>query len=307
VQFSSLRHDAMLKTAETSNPGSSSFSPSSNIANQPARMAAPTANASAACQALNTLQAQILQHRDNLTALRTIQAPGFVNSPGFRGTTDILYSCVVTLVACIYTALHLNVPAKSSLGYTLAYKGKWVFIGLIAPELVLYLAILQFAEACSLVKELNKLLKTDASFERKKPKPGDVEVGIDREDPERAQGNRASSDGYGGAQDSTPGLNDSIQSVNSDSIMAATDGATTSAVTRAIAVDGSATQNENIRKSELAAGMDDDLTNNGNTISTTRFYTQHWRAAQLTRSGGLPVGSQIRFLCRYGRHRGSSS
>jgi len=42
--------------------------------------------------ALDTLEAQILQNKDNLTALRLIRAPSFVESPQFRGTTAIIYS-----------------------------------------------------------------------------------------------------------------------------------------------------------------------------------------------------------------------
>ncbi|KAK3359484.1 hypothetical protein B0T25DRAFT_448037 [Lasiosphaeria hispida] len=121
-------------------------------------------NTTATLLALDSLEALILQNRDNLTALRTISAPSFVSSPEFRGTTSIIYSCIVTLIACIYTALHLNVPTSSGVFRTLAYKGKWVFAGLVAPELVLYLAISQFIEARNLVKELNILL--DAKGEK---------------------------------------------------------------------------------------------------------------------------------------------
>lgn len=106
-----------------------------------------------------SLEVLISQNKNNLTALQTIRAPGFVSSPEVRGTTDIVFSCVVTLIACIYTALHLNVPMQSGLLYNLILKGKWVFIGLLAPELVLYLAISQFLQARSLVKELNALLE----------------------------------------------------------------------------------------------------------------------------------------------------
>jgi hypothetical protein len=126
--------------------------------------------------ALDTLEAQILQNKDNLTALRLIRAPSFVESPQFRGTTAIIYSCVVTLIACIYTALHLNVPTRSGLANTIAYKGKWVVIGLIAPELVLYLAISQFLEARALVRNLNRLL------DERKPKPGDLEAAVEKPD-----------------------------------------------------------------------------------------------------------------------------
>lgn len=46
----------------------------------------------------------------NRTTLRTQIAPGLVLNPTCRGTLDILWSCVLTITACIYTALHLNVP-----------------------------------------------------------------------------------------------------------------------------------------------------------------------------------------------------
>lgn len=104
------------------------------------------------------LQAMILENHENLTALGTIPAPSFVSSPGFRGTTDIIFSCAITLVACIYTALHLNIPNSGKQTHTIASKAKWVFIGLIALEIVLYLAVSQFLEARNLVKELNTLL-----------------------------------------------------------------------------------------------------------------------------------------------------
>jgi hypothetical protein len=117
------------------------------------------ANASVAVAPLRAL---ILQNQDNLTALGTIRAPNFVSNGRFRGTTSIVQSCVVTLVACIYTALHLNVPASSKLTYTFANKGIWVFVGLIAPEIVLCLAVSLFLEARRLAKELNALAASGA-------------------------------------------------------------------------------------------------------------------------------------------------
>lgn len=81
------------------------------------------------------IQTKLQANYKNLTALRTIPAPPWVEAPSFRGTTDILYSCVITLIACIYTALHLNIPPpKSNLVWQ---KVKWVFSALIAPEIVL--------------------------------------------------------------------------------------------------------------------------------------------------------------------------
>ena len=40
---------------------------------------------------------------------------------GKRGTWTILSSCIITLTLCVYTSLHLNIPAhKTSLKATLA-------------------------------------------------------------------------------------------------------------------------------------------------------------------------------------------
>lgn len=103
------------------------------------------------------VQSQIFNNKGNLTALKTILAPSFVASPELRGTLTILWSCVITLIACIYTALHQNVPGETGRLRALATKGKWVLIGLLAPEVVLYLACSQFLEARRLANELNRI------------------------------------------------------------------------------------------------------------------------------------------------------
>ena len=94
----------------------------------------------------------------NLTALKTEIVSSWVVGPQFRGTSDILWSCIVTLTACIYTAIHLNVPpARKGNWHFIWRKTKWVCLALFAPELVLYCAYRQFSEARKLVKELNDL------------------------------------------------------------------------------------------------------------------------------------------------------
>lgn len=73
----------------------------------------------------------------NLTALRTVIAPGWVAGPGDRGTWDILYSCLFTLLLCVYTAIHLNVPPPDDIKFSFwLRKTKWVAIAVFAPELV---------------------------------------------------------------------------------------------------------------------------------------------------------------------------
>ena len=97
----------------------------------------------------------------NRTTLHTEISPPWVSSSETRGTSDILWSCLITLTACVYTALHLNVPPanEGKLGFYWR-KSKWVAIALFAPEVVLYCALTQFLEARKLVKELNELWTT---------------------------------------------------------------------------------------------------------------------------------------------------
>jgi hypothetical protein len=104
-----------------------------------------------------TFEALLFANRVNNTALRSIAAPGWVSSPGYRGTSDIIWSCSITIVACIYTALHLNVPSRTSWGQLFLYKGKWVLAGVFMPELGLMLAISQFLQARTFVAEMSKL------------------------------------------------------------------------------------------------------------------------------------------------------
>lgn len=98
----------------------------------------------------------------NFTALRTVIAPPWVSSQNYRSTSDILWSCILTLTACVYTVLHLNVSStKPKLLDNL--KLKWVTTTLFAPELVLFLACFQYLEATWLMKELNRLQRQSMS------------------------------------------------------------------------------------------------------------------------------------------------
>src|SRR4051812_33110876 len=62
----------------------------------------------------DSLYAELERIQDNHTALHSTIAPSWVSAPNIRGTSDILYSCLLTLFACIYTALHLNVPPRGT-------------------------------------------------------------------------------------------------------------------------------------------------------------------------------------------------
>jgi hypothetical protein len=77
------------------------------------------------------------------------QTTNFVRSPDTRGTLDILWSCLFTIIACTWTVQHLNVPEQRN-GRDQGLKGnikwmtknfwtslKWMLVTMIAPEFLL--------------------------------------------------------------------------------------------------------------------------------------------------------------------------
>ena len=74
---------------------------------------------------------------------------GFVANPNCgRGTVEILWQCLTTILLCIYTALHLNIPPepenwRQNLKRTLP----WILVGILAPEVVCYRALREWSSA----------------------------------------------------------------------------------------------------------------------------------------------------------------
>ena len=107
---------------------------------------------------ISLIELEISDAAGNLTMLNTRIAPAWASTSGVRGTSAILYSCTLTLVVCVYTALHLNVaPPDKGRWQFFWRKLKWVAAALFAPEIVLYCACAQFREARILIKELNAI------------------------------------------------------------------------------------------------------------------------------------------------------
>lgn len=117
-------------------------------------------------------------NRQNLTALRTVLAPSWVSAPNYRGTTSILWSCLVTLIACIYSAIHINIPNTTSKWRILLLKGLWVFLALLAPEIVLYCAFHQYSEAIGLISSLNKLRRESGKGRQQAPQDFEIQYGF---------------------------------------------------------------------------------------------------------------------------------
>jgi hypothetical protein len=82
---------------------------------------------------------------------------GWQSSPRTRGTWSILISCLITLTLCAYTAIHPNVPKQGSTYSDFLWtRTKWVMVGILAPELVVYTAWRQWTSARHLNTELTK-------------------------------------------------------------------------------------------------------------------------------------------------------
>ena len=61
-------------------------------------------------------------------------------SSNTRGTFDILTTCAITMLLCVWTAVHLNVSPPEGFWKTKFRKIKWLLIALVAPEMVAYTA-----------------------------------------------------------------------------------------------------------------------------------------------------------------------
>ena len=83
---------------------------------------------------------------------------GFVGDPNGRGTISLLISCLLTLLLCVWSALHLNVPHQRSGSFDTCFRNfRWVLAGIYAPELVVFTAWRQWASAKLLGNLVQKL------------------------------------------------------------------------------------------------------------------------------------------------------
>ena len=94
---------------------------------------------------------------------------GWTEVPQHRGTSSILFTCLSTTFLCIWTALHLNIPCANQTevswlkGRRFWRKIVWLFLGLVAPDLVVYTAWHQNKEARKLYHSAISLVDNHAS------------------------------------------------------------------------------------------------------------------------------------------------
>ena len=77
--------------------------------------------------------------------------------PKQRGTYGIITLCFSTLIICIWSTLHFNIPTRR---YTVTRRVflqvSWMIFALLAPEVLLFLAISERAVASALLKKVLK-------------------------------------------------------------------------------------------------------------------------------------------------------
>ncbi|VUC28795.1 unnamed protein product [Clonostachys rosea] len=81
---------------------------------------------------------------------------GWVPSPNGRGTLDIIWSCILVLVTCTWTVLHINVPEPDeAFGSKMLRKLRWAVWTIFAPEDVMLAAALHWTSARISKREMN--------------------------------------------------------------------------------------------------------------------------------------------------------
>ena len=87
--------------------------------------------------------------QDNSTAPHTAT---WHPDPTFRGTWGLISTCLATLLICVWKAVHMDIPLRQS-PWNFVDKLGWLFVGIFAPDLLLYVACCQLRHANS-VREL---------------------------------------------------------------------------------------------------------------------------------------------------------
>lgn len=93
------------------------------------------------------------------SANATTLAPGWVAAPNGRGTIDVVWSSLLTVFLCTWTAVCLNLPHPNDGNLQiLRRRFKWMIWAIVGPELVLSVAIGQYASARRSVARFRKLI-----------------------------------------------------------------------------------------------------------------------------------------------------
>lgn len=80
---------------------------------------------------------------------------GYTSGPNTRGTMNLIWSCLTTIFACVYAAMHFSVPKTNHTTLRRMWtKVGWVTLGLVAPEFMVVKAAEEWLLARKLTKEM---------------------------------------------------------------------------------------------------------------------------------------------------------
>jgi hypothetical protein len=81
---------------------------------------------------------------------------GWVDQPNYRGTFDIILSCLLVVLTCSWTVLHINLPARNDRNITIYLrKARWAILAIFAPEVVTLFASCQWSSARSNIDDMH--------------------------------------------------------------------------------------------------------------------------------------------------------
>ena len=96
---------------------------------------------------------------------------------GTRSTLDIFWSCIVTVFACVWVAVHPNIPPN---GCKYRERIKCLFVSLFSPEFIVAWAIGQWYSARKILRELDSvgtvLIIINYFFDSYKRKSAQIQV-----------------------------------------------------------------------------------------------------------------------------------
>ena len=111
-------------------------------------------------QPVHNISTQLIEANGNLTTLNAHIAPGYVPQPSYRGTFDIVWSCLLTSFACLYNVIHLEISPPKSRARQWSYRSTLrlalATLTLIFPEFLAVIASAQFLNARNAKNEVNK-------------------------------------------------------------------------------------------------------------------------------------------------------
>ena len=89
---------------------------------------------------------------------------GWVWDGNTRGTFGLVVTCVLTLSLCVHSAVHLNIPPpKESNLQSWLRTTKWVLLGILGPELVIFTAWRQNMSARTLMRKIKEISDENTS------------------------------------------------------------------------------------------------------------------------------------------------